>query len=121
MVTILVMTRFWILLEQGVAFAIRCAELMGGGEIFVPKIPSMRILDLVEAVAPGCNVEVIGMRPGEKPHEGLIAQEESRQVPGVEDRFFVEPIYPPRAFTAREGGKRPGAGFRSSGGPKAGW
>jgi len=106
------MTRFWVRLEQGVAFAIRCAEIMGGGEIFVPKIPSMRVLDLVEAVAPGCNVEFIGMRPGEKLHEVLIAEEEHRQALEFEDMFLLEPIYPSWAFRSREGGKRPGAGFR---------
>ena len=74
------MTRFWIELEQGARFAIRCVEVMRGGEIFVPKIPSMRVMDLVEAVAPGCRVEFIGIRPGEKLHEVLIAEEEGRQV-----------------------------------------
>src|SRR5207253_11181179 len=73
------LTRFCSRLEQGVAFAIRCAEMMGGAEIYVPKIPSMRILDLVEAVAPGCKVEFIGMRPGEKLHEVLIAEERSEE------------------------------------------
>ena len=108
------MTRFWLKLEQGVAFAIRCAEIMRGGEIFVPKIPSMRLLDLVEAVAPGCEVEFIGIRPGEKLHEVLIAEEESRQVLEFEDMFMLEPIYPSWAFKGREGGKRPGGGFHYS-------
>jgi UDP-N-acetylglucosamine 4,6-dehydratase len=115
------MTRFWVRLEQGVAFAIRCAELMGGGEIFVPKIPSMRILDLVEAVAPGCKVEFIGMRPGEKLHEVLIAEEENRQVVEFEDMFLLEPIYPSWAFRSLEGGKRPGAGFRYSSDTNGWW
>src|SRR5262249_56080761 len=60
------MTRFWIQLDRGVEFAIRCAELMRGGEIFVPKIPRMRIMDLVEAVAPGCEMQGTGIRPGDK-------------------------------------------------------
>jgi UDP-N-acetylglucosamine 4,6-dehydratase len=107
------MTRFWLRLEDGVSFAIRCTEVMRGGEIFVPKIPSMRILDLVESVAPGCRVEVIGIRPGEKLHEALIAEEESRQVVELDDMFVLEPIYPSWAFTEHEG-KRPGAGFRYS-------
>src|SRR5437867_13196634 len=84
---------------------------MGGGEIFVPKIPSMRILDLVEAVAPGCKVEFVGMRPGEKLHEVLIAEEESRQVVEFEDMFLLEPIYPSWVFGTRDAGKRTGAGF----------
>jgi UDP-N-acetylglucosamine 4,6-dehydratase len=108
------MTRFWLRLEEGVGFAVRCTELMRGGEIFVPKIPSMRILDLVESVAPGCRVEVIGIRPGEKLHEALIAEEESRQVVELDDLFVLEPIYPSWAFAGHEGGQRPGAGFRYS-------
>ncbi len=97
------MTRFWITLEQGVDFAIRCAELMRGGEIFVPKIPSMRIMDLVEAVAPGCAVEDIGIRPGEKLHEILISEDESRQALELDDMFVIEPLFPSWSFTAREG------------------
>jgi UDP-N-acetylglucosamine 4,6-dehydratase len=115
------MTRFWLRLEVGVTFAIRCAELMRGGEIFVPKIPSMRILDLVEAVAPGCRVEVIGVRPGEKLHEALIAEEESRQVVELDDLFILEPIYPSWTFVGVEGGKRPGAGFRYSSDTNTSW
>ena len=108
------MTRFWIRLEDGVAFAIRCVEVMRGGEIFVPKIPSMRMLDLVQAVAPDCRMEVIGIRPGEKLHEILISEDESRQAVEFDDMFVVEPIYPSWPFPAWEGGKRPGAGFRYS-------
>ncbi|PYM20184.1 MAG: UDP-N-acetylglucosamine 4,6-dehydratase (inverting) [Candidatus Rokuibacteriota bacterium] len=108
------MTRFWIRLEDGVAFAVRCTELMRGGEIFVPKIPSMRIVDLVEAVAPGCRVDVIGIRPGEKLHEILISEDESRQAVEFDDMFVVEPIYPSWPFQIWEGGKRAGAAFRYS-------
>jgi len=115
------MTRFWIRLEQGVAFAIRSAEIMGGGEIFVPKIPSMRILDLVEAVAPGCRVEFIGIRPGEKLHEVLIAEEEGRQALEFEDMFVIEPIYPSWAFKSPDGGKRPAVGFRYSSDTNSSW
>lgn len=115
------MTRFWLRLDQGVAFAIRCAELMRGGEIFVPKIPSMRLLDLVEAVAPGCRLEVIGIRPGEKLHEVLVAEEESRQVVEFDDLFVLEPLYPSWAFRARDGGKRPGTGFRYSSDANTWW
>ena len=66
------MTRFWITLEQGVDFVLKCLDTMRGGEIFVPKIPSMNIMDLVEAVAPGCEVEHVGIQPGEKLHEILF-------------------------------------------------
>src|SRR5262249_36153459 len=83
------MTRFWIRLEQGVLFAVRCAERMRGGEIFIPKIPSMRILDLVDAVAPGCAIDDIGIRPGEKLHEILISEDESRQAVELDDMFVI--------------------------------
>jgi UDP-N-acetylglucosamine 4,6-dehydratase/5-epimerase len=108
------MTRFWIRLDEGVGFAIRCTERMRGGEIFVPKIPSMRIVDLVEAIAPGCRVEVIGIRPGEKLHEMLISEDESRQALEFDDMFVIEPIYPSWPFPAWEGGKRPAGGYRYS-------
>jgi UDP-N-acetylglucosamine 4,6-dehydratase len=81
----------------------------------------MRILDLVEAVAPGCKVEFIGMRPGEKLHEVLIAEEECRQVVELEDMFVLEPIYPSWAFRSREGGKRASAGFRYSSDTNTWW
>ncbi len=108
------MTRFWIRLEQGVEFAIRCAEIAQGGEIFVPKIPSMRMMDLVETIAPGCQVELIGIRPGEKLHEILISEDESRQAVEYDGMFVLEPIYPSWPFGSRDGGKRPAAGFRYS-------
>src|SRR5262245_23906910 len=66
------MTRFWITLEQGVKFVVRCIDLMHGGEVFVPKIPSMNILDLVKVIAPECAIKEVGIRPGEKLHEVLI-------------------------------------------------
>jgi UDP-N-acetylglucosamine 4,6-dehydratase len=106
------MTRFWIRLEDGVDFAIRCAARMHGGEIFVPKIPSMRVMDLVEAVAPGCAVEIIGIRPGEKLHEVLISEDESRQVLELDDMFVLAPVAPSWSFTGWEGAKRAAAGFR---------
>ena len=81
---------------------------MHGGEIFVPKIPSMRIMDLVEAVAPGCRVEVIGIRPGEKLHEVLIAEDEAARSLELDDMFVLEPIYPSWASPAAEGGTAPG-------------
>ena len=106
------MTRFWIRLERGVEFAIRCAERVRGGEIFVPRLPSMRIMDLVEAVAPGATVEDIGIRAGEKLHEILISEDESRQALEFADQFVIEPLYPSWAFEGWEEGKRPPPGFR---------
>ena len=88
------MTRFWLTLEQGVKFVIRCLEQMHGGEIFVPKIPSMRLLDLAETIAPGCKVETIGIRPGEKLHEVLVSEDESRQTLETEDMFVIQPSHP---------------------------
>jgi UDP-N-acetylglucosamine 4,6-dehydratase len=85
------MTRFWISLEQGVRFVIRCAEDMHGGEVFVPKIPSMAIIDLAKAIAPEAKVNVIGIRPGEKLHEVLISEDEARTTVELEDMFVVQP------------------------------
>ena len=88
------MTRFWITLEQGVRFVISCIEQMQGGEVFVPKIPSMRIVDLAEAVASGCEIEFVGIRPGEKLHEVLISWDESRHTLELEDMFVILPMHP---------------------------
>ena len=88
------MTRFWLTLEQGVHFVISCIEQMQGGEVFVPKIPSMRIMDLAEAVAPDCKIEFVGVRPGEKLHEVLISRDESCYTLELEDRFVIQPVHP---------------------------
>lgn len=85
------MTRFWLSLERGVRFTISCIELMKGGEVFVPKIPSMRVLDLAKAIAPEAEVEHIGIRPGEKLHEVLISEDEARHTVELEDMYVVEP------------------------------
>jgi UDP-N-acetylglucosamine 4,6-dehydratase len=88
------MTRFWLTLEQGVRFVIECIENMRGGEVFVPKIPSMRVMDLVEIVAPGCQVEFIGIRSGEKLHEVLISEDEARHTRELKDMFVIQPTHP---------------------------
>jgi len=88
------MTRFWLTLEQGVRFVISSIEQMHGGEIFVPKIPSMRLLDLAETIAPGCEIETIGIRPGEKLHEVLVSEDEARNTLEVEDRYIIQPAHP---------------------------
>jgi UDP-N-acetylglucosamine 4,6-dehydratase len=85
------MTRFWISLEQGVRFVIRCAEQMHGGEVFVPKIPSMSIIDLAKSIAPDAKVNVIGIRPGEKLHEVLISEDEARTTVELDDMYVVQP------------------------------
>jgi UDP-N-acetylglucosamine 4,6-dehydratase len=88
------MTRFWITLEQGVQFVINCLERMLGGEVFVPKIPSMNIMDLARAIAPDCEIETIGIRPGEKLHEVLISEDEARHTLELDDLFVVQPAHP---------------------------
>jgi len=85
------MTRFWLTLEQGVHFVIRCIEQMHGGEVFVPKIPSMAVIDLARAVAPENEIEIIGIRPGEKLHEVLVSEDEARNTVEMEDMFVVMP------------------------------
>lgn len=88
------MTRFWITLQQGVEFVIDCIQRMYGGEIFVPKIPSMRITDLAEAIAPGCKHDYIGIRPGEKLHETMITQDDARRTLEFDRFFVIQPEFP---------------------------
>ncbi len=85
------MTRFWLSLDQGVHFVIRCIEQMHGGEVFVPKIPSMKVADLAKAIAPQASLEVVGIRPGEKLHEVLISEDEARTTIELKDMFVVQP------------------------------
>ena len=88
------MTRFWMTPEQAVRFVIDSIEKMRGGEVFVPKCPSMRITDLAEALAPGCKLELVGIRPGEKLHEVLISADESRCAVEFDGGFLIEPLRP---------------------------
>ncbi|MDR0747623.1 MAG: UDP-N-acetylglucosamine 4,6-dehydratase (inverting) [Helicobacteraceae bacterium] len=85
------MTRFWITLEQGVDFVIRCFANMRGGEIFVPKIPSMKIVDLARAMLPECAFEIVGIRPGEKLHETMITTDDSRRTYEFNDYYVITP------------------------------
>jgi len=85
------MTRFWISLDQGVRFVIRCIEEMHGGEVFVPKIPSMKMADLARAIAPKAKFRIIGIRPGEKLHEVLISEDEARTTVELDDMYVVQP------------------------------
>jgi UDP-N-acetylglucosamine 4,6-dehydratase len=85
------MTRFWLTLEQGVHFVIQCIEEMQGGEVFIPKIPSMRIVDLAKAIAPEATLEIVGIRPGEKLHEALISEDEARSAVERKDMYVVIP------------------------------
>jgi UDP-N-acetylglucosamine 4,6-dehydratase/5-epimerase len=88
------MTRFWLTLEHGVRFVVGCIEQMHGGEIFVPKIPSMRLTDMAETIAPGCEVECIGIRPGEKLHEVLVSEDEARNTVELDDMYVIQPAHP---------------------------
>ena len=87
------MTRFWITLDQGVSFVIGCIDRMLGGELFIPKIPAMKMTDLAEIVAPGCRIETIGIRPGEKLHEALISEEEATRTLDVGSMYVVQPAH----------------------------
>src|SRR5690554_3816212 len=87
------MTRFWITLEEGVKMVLTALEKMQGGEIFVPKIPSMKITDLAKAIVPGCEQEIVGIRPGEKLHEVLITKEDSRHSLEFDNYFIIKPEF----------------------------
>ncbi len=88
------MTRFWITLEQGVRFVINSIERMVGGEVFIPKLPSMKMADLAKAMAPNCEIETIGIRPGEKLHECMITRDEARQAVELDDCYAILPPHP---------------------------
>ena len=108
------MTRFWITLEQGVRFVIGSLEQMKGGEIFIPKIPSMKITDLATVVAPGAKLKEIGIRAGEKLHEVLITEDERRHAKEFPDFFIIEPEHAFWGRTNYRNGKILPEGFRYS-------
>ncbi|MBI5200672.1 MAG: UDP-N-acetylglucosamine 4,6-dehydratase (inverting) [Elusimicrobia bacterium] len=85
------MTRFWITLPQAVDFVLTSLERMKGGEIFVPKIPSMNIMDLAKAIAPACKTKIVGIRPGEKLHELMVPDDEARNTIEYSDRYVILP------------------------------
>jgi UDP-N-acetylglucosamine 4,6-dehydratase/5-epimerase len=115
------MTRFWITLQQGVDFVIQCIGVMDGGEIFVPKIPSMHVLELAKAIAPGCEIKYTGIRPGEKVHEVLVAEDESHDALEHETFYMI----PPQHHWWRAGnwttGTRVPPGFRFSSDTNTRW
>lgn len=88
------MTRFWITLQQGVDFVLSSLKMMRGGEIYVPKIPSMRVVDLAAALGPGLPTRIIGIRPGEKLHEMMISEDDARTTLELDDRYVIEPSFP---------------------------
>jgi len=95
------MTRFLMRLDDGVDFVLRCIEVMQGGELFVPKIPSVRVADLARVIAPQCEREVIGIRPGEKLHEILIPADEAHLTVELEDSYIVQTSHSSRHGNAR--------------------
>ncbi len=108
------MTRFWITLDQGVRLVIKALDQMHGGEIFVPKIPSMRLIDLAESIAEGCEISTIGIRPGEKLHEVLISRDEARSTLEFDDMFVVQPEFSWWGSHNLSGGKDLPDGFEYS-------
>jgi UDP-N-acetylglucosamine 4,6-dehydratase/5-epimerase len=106
------MTRFWITLEQAVEFAIGCLGMMQGGEVFVPRIPSMRVRDIADALAPKATRRIIGIRPGEKVHEVLVTEDESRRARELLDRYVIYPPLPSWAVQAELLGEELRPGFR---------
>ena len=108
------MTRFWISLDQGVAFVLSCMELTQGGEIFVPKIPATLVTDLAVAMAPKVKQTVVGIRPGEKLHEMMISADDSRSTYELDDRYVIEPEfveYTRKSFAKVRGSKKVAEGF----------
>jgi UDP-N-acetylglucosamine 4,6-dehydratase len=85
------MTRFWIPLQQGVEFVLASLQRMKGGEIFVPKIPSMKVVDVARAIAPECRTEIVGVRPGEKLHEVMVPEDDARNTLEYDDYFAILP------------------------------
>ena len=113
-ITDLRMTRFWISIESAVKFVIDSLEMMTGGELYVPRIPSMKITDLARAVDPDAKLVEIGMRPGEKLHEEMISADDSRRTIILENRFVVTPVVAEWGYQAPEGKQMPeGHAYRS--------
>lgn len=117
------MTRFWITLEQGVSFVVSSMSLMRGGEIFVPRIPSMKVVDVATAVAPGLPQRIIGIRPGEKLHEVMITEDDARSTLELDDRFVICPpsLDWDRDHLLAAGGRPVAEGFRYSSDANAEW
>ena len=114
-ITDLRMTRFWISIDQAVKFVIDSLEIMKGGELYVPRIPSMRIVDLASAVAPNAVLEEVGMRPGEKLHEEMISTDDSRRTVVMNGRYVVTPVVAEWGYEEPIGEKMPeGQAYQSN-------
>jgi UDP-N-acetylglucosamine 4,6-dehydratase len=105
------MTRFWITLDQAVQFVAETFDRMSGGELYVPRIPSMRLVDLAEAIAPRAPLREIGIRPGEKLHEEMIAADDSRRAVRLDDRYVVMPTIADWGYQPPRGGEPVPDGF----------
>jgi UDP-N-acetylglucosamine 4,6-dehydratase len=113
-ITDLRMTRFWISIESAAKFVMDSLEMMTGGELYVPKIPSMKIVDLANAVAPDAILQEIGMRPGEKLHEEMISADDSRRTIILDNRYVVTPVVAEWGYIPPSGIKMPdGLAYRS--------
>lgn len=106
------MTRFWITLDQGVQFVMDNLERMRGGEIFVPKIPSMKVVDLAKAMAPDCEIEYVGIRPGEKLHEAMITEDDARRTLEFDSYYIIQPEFPWWSDESQAKGKEMPDGFK---------
>ncbi len=115
------MTRFWITLQGGVDFVIKNIERMTGGEIFVPKIPSMKIVDLAEAIAPDCKIDSIGIRPGEKLHEVLVSEDDVRNTVEFDDMYVIQPADPMWNFVSWKSEKKLQDDFRFASNTNKDW
>ena len=111
------MTRFWITLGQGIEFELGCLEGMRGGEIFIPKIPSMKVTEVAEVVAPGCRQEIIGIRPGDKLHEIMITPDDALNTAEFGRHFVIQPAahwWDPKAFLKAGGARQVAEDFQYS-------
>lgn len=115
------MTRFFITLEQAVDFVIKCFGIMHGGELFVPKIPSVKITELAKVMGAGCRTKVIGIRPGEKLHEVMISEDDSRNTLGFKDFYIVKPNFPWWSDKNHSAGRKVPEGFRYSSDTNQDW
>jgi len=116
------MTRFWITLEEGVELVLRALQEAEGGEIFISKIPSFKVVDLAKAICPNCNLKVVGIRPGEKLHEILITEEEARTTYEYDDYYVIYPqISWLRKIEPRKDGKKVPEGFKYSSNTNPWW
>ena len=111
-------------MDQGADFVLKSLERMEGGEIFVPKIPSMRIIDLAEAIAPKCRIEIVGIRPGEKLHEVMIPEDDARHIIEYEDSYAILPMFDgwdEQRYLQKNGGKPCPDGFCYSSNTNTRW